>query len=60
MSSRMAAWGQPVGGATRLARLGSLLAFGDLLYAPLVEAARNGDAAAVSEWVSSAAAPPRP
>ena len=37
----------------RLTRLGSLLAFGDLLYAPLVEAARNGDAAAVQGWIDA-------
>lgn len=37
----------------RLTRLGSLLAFGDLLYAPLVEAARNGDATAVQAWIGA-------
>ena len=36
----------------RLAGLGSLLAFGEVEYAPLVEAAREGDEDAVREWLA--------
>ena len=37
----------------RLARLGSLLAFGHVAYAALVEAARDGDEICVREWLAA-------
>ena len=37
----------------RLARLGSLLAFGEVEYAPLIEAAREGDEHAVQAWLDA-------
>ena len=44
-------------GSTRLKLIGSLIAFGDLLYSPLITSSRDGDVQGVKKWIAENATP---